>query len=139
MIETVKKTILAALRAVPMTTEEVRAVIAHLEQDGSITAEQSRLLLEALRIREGGGMDAGSTDRIGMDLRRLAGLLPFVGRGEFRDLAERVRRIEETLSLSRPSGAPAQATEAPPAGPLEATAPDEVPPGAEAASRAEQA
>ncbi len=98
MLETIKKTILAALKAVPMTADEVRAIIREFENEGQITEEQGKKLVDALLEREGvQGKDAA--DRLAREFQRLAENIPIVSRREFRELAERVRRLEERLDL----------------------------------------
>ncbi len=99
MLETIKKTILAALKAVPMTADEVRAIIREFEVEGQITEEQGKKLLDALLQREGvQGKDAA--DRLAREFQRLAENIPIVSRRQFRELAERVRRIEERLDIA---------------------------------------
>jgi polyhydroxyalkanoate synthesis regulator phasin len=111
VIDSIKKTILAAMKAVPLTSDEVEEVIDSLVEKGDITEEQGRKLRSALLGQTGKeGEDAGR--RIEGELGRLLGHLPFVRRREFLDLCARVQKIEDRLG---PSGADPQA-------------PDEVPP-----------
>jgi polyhydroxyalkanoate synthesis regulator phasin len=114
VIDSIKKTILAAMKAVPLTSAEVEAVIDGLAEKGEITEEQARKLRSAILGYPGKeGEEAGQ--RIEGELQRLLGHLPLVSRREFHELAERVRRIEERLG---PEDADA------------AAAPDELPPTA---------
>jgi polyhydroxyalkanoate synthesis regulator phasin len=120
VIDSIKKTILAAMKAVPLTSVEVEAVIDSMIEKGDITEEQGRKLRSALLGTPGKeSEDAGH--RIEGELHRLLGHLPFVSRREFLELRGRVQAIEDRL------------------GPSGAQAPDEVPPrGAEGAGERPQ-
>ena len=96
MLESLKRTILTALKTVALTPEEVRAIIEGFVAEGELTEAQARKVLDALLQppdREpppgGGGL--------GKDLGRLADFVPLVSRSEFRELSERVRSLEERL------------------------------------------
>ncbi len=96
MLETIKKTILTALKAVPLSAEDIRAIIREFQAEGELTEEQGKKLLDALLAKEGvEGKDAA--DRLAREFSRLAQLVPVVSRREFRELCERVGRIEERL------------------------------------------
>jgi polyhydroxyalkanoate synthesis regulator phasin len=125
VIESIKRTILSALRAVPLTADEVEAVLDGLERKGDITEEQARKLRSALLGKAGAPEGRETTEKLEGEFARLAELLPVVSRREFRELAERVQRLEARLgggpAASGAGGAaPDGADDAP-------AAPDEVP------------
>jgi polyhydroxyalkanoate synthesis regulator phasin len=112
VLETIKKTILAALRAVPLTSDEVRAIVREFEAEGQMTEEQGKKLLDALLGREG-DQGADAADRLAREFQRLRDSIPVVSRGEFRELVERVRRLEERMG-SIPTAAQQAPEELPP-------------------------
>ncbi len=110
MFEAIKKTLLSALKVVALTPEELKAIIAQFESEGDLTEEQGRKILEAL-LSKGRREKEDVSERIGREFQRLADHLPLVSRSEFRELAERVRRIEERLGTP-----PVAPEEVPPSG-----------------------
>ncbi len=107
MLESLKKTILSALKTVALTPDDIRSIVQGFVSRGDITEEQGRKIVDALLERGKEGEE--TRDRMAGEFQRISDLIPVVSKSEFRELAERVRRIEERL------GPPPQA-------------PDEVPP-----------
>ena len=113
MLDAIKKTLLAALKVVALTPEELRAIIAQFESEGELTEEQGRKILEAL-LQRGRKDKEDVSERLGREFQRFADHLPLVSRSEFRELAARVERLERQV------GAPPSAPEeVPPSGEVE--------------------
>ncbi len=94
MFESIKRTLLAAMKV--LTPDEVRAIIEELKAEGQLTEDQAEKLLDAL-LHRGRKESDDVAQRLGKEFQRLADLLPLVTRMEFRELTDRVRRIEERL------------------------------------------
>ncbi len=93
LLEPFRKVLLAALGVGVLTAEEIRSIVDGLVLQGDFTEEQARKVLDALLARKPREFE-GLAARLGQDIRRLAGLLPVVSRGEFHDLEMRVRGLE---------------------------------------------
>ena len=123
MLDSIRKSLLAALRAVPLTADEVEAVIVAFERRGEISGELGGKLREAL-LGGAGRAGSGTEARPEGDFSRLVEHFPLVSRREFRELAERVRLLEERQGTARPPASPSP----PPEEPGPSDVPEEVPP-----------
>jgi polyhydroxyalkanoate synthesis regulator phasin len=95
VLDSLKRTLLSALKSVALTPDDIRSVLDGFVARGDLGEEQARKVVEALleRGREG----EAARERMGKEFQRLSDLLPVVSRSELRDLTERVCRLEERL------------------------------------------
>jgi polyhydroxyalkanoate synthesis regulator phasin len=117
LLDAIKKTLLAALKVVALTPEELKAIIAQFEAQGELTEEQGRKILEAL-LQRGRKEKEDVSERIGREFQKFADHLPLVSRSEFRELAARVERLERQFEAAIGTPPPAP-EEVPPSGEVE--------------------
>ena len=109
MLDSIKRVILSALKTVSLTEDDIRSTVGSFVKQGVLTEEQGKKIQDALLER---GREAEEArGKLGKEVGRLADLIPVVTRAEFRELAERVRSLEERLGP-----APVAPEEVPPAG-----------------------
>ena len=107
MLDSLKNTLWTSLGILVMSHEKLQSCLERLVERGALTREQVHKVLQELSSKtEAGGRLLSET--LSGEVSRLARKGPFVTRGEFQELQERVRMIEARLGAAVPEEVEAQ-------------------------------
>jgi polyhydroxyalkanoate synthesis regulator phasin len=101
MLDSLKSTLWTSLGILVVSHEKLEACLERLVERGALTREQVQNVLQELLSRT----EAGSrllSETLSGEVSRLARRGPFVTRGEFQELQERVRSLETRLDAAAP-------------------------------------
>ncbi len=112
MLDSLKRTLLSALKTVALTPDDIRHVVDDFVARGDLSQDLGKKVIDALLERAKEGEE--SKERLGKEVGKLTDILPFASRNDLRDLAGRVRRLEERLGAVPP--APDEVAAPPPPG-----------------------
>lgn len=99
MFQSLKKTLLAGLGVVAFTREKLHKLVHELVEQGELTSEQGKKLLDVL-VDRGDAEGRQLADWVSGEVERWLGEGPIVSRADFRGLEERVRALEARVGLS---------------------------------------
>ena len=107
MLDSLKNTLWTNLGILVVSHEKLQSCLERLVERGALTREQVHNVLQELSSKaESGGRHLSET--LSGEVSRLARKGPFVTRGEFQELQERVRMIEARLGAAVPEEVEAQ-------------------------------
>jgi polyhydroxyalkanoate synthesis regulator phasin len=109
MLQSLKTTLLASLGVVAFTREKLNRLVQELVEQGELTSEQGKRVLEAL-VKRGDDEGKQLMERVSQEVERWLGEGPVVARGQFQSLEERVRALESRMDAARGGESPGAAT-----------------------------
>jgi polyhydroxyalkanoate synthesis regulator phasin len=101
MLDSLKNTLWTSLGILVVSHQKLESCLERLVERGALTREQVLQVLQELSSKaEAGGRLLSET--LSGEVSRLARKGPFVTRGEFQELQERVRQLEVRLDAAAP-------------------------------------